>query len=591
MAEWCGLPDEGQWAPVAGDPATAPQPAAPVVAEPVPEDAIEISEELWDPCADYWASFPVDQEAVYEQTLTPVVILPPYSERVFLRGTVLSWMRLRSVDTDVVRLTGVTGHEGSASSATVVLPEIMSAVYTQSSVYSANTPATAAGMQNGTHQETTETGTNWHSEASGGPWVQMDFGFVRPFEAVVIGSDYSNSLAGGWGKEYAEFCDVFGSNDETNWTLLFNTGEFTAFANAVKTFETPGAAWQYVRIVGNSNIGYGYLAITEFHALTTHQFISLQGVTGSLGLLSSITGASSMGLSLTPSFTAMTVHAAVRRLWTPDGAPGLELWLNAIDPALFAYESGGVEQWNDKSGLGRHATRQTNHPRPAREISPINGLPGVRFNTNYNEQLYVWPRLWVPDSAETFKFLHNGPSQVYVAFSLEFGAAGDQCGIFTTFAGSGQIGAQLYMATGAGTTAGPQGQITGQSGNSHWFENGGSPMQRVEDGGLEWRGDPGNFFGPNRIQLYRNFTKETIAGSGTAAVSSGNPQLNLTIGYASRGGNTGAFVGLIHEILFFNTHHTLAERQRIWGYMMHGWKMQAKLPAEHPYRHTPPLFE
>jgi hypothetical protein len=138
-------------------------------------------------------------------------------------------------------------------------PPPISATYSQRSVYSSNTAATQAGMQNGITAETTQTGTNSHSDAAGA-WLQMDFGSVTSFSSVVVGSDFDDTLAGGWGKFYTENCDIIGSDDATTWTTLGNTG---TFSTAMKTISTPAASYRYVRIrkVGN------FLAVTEFYAL------------------------------------------------------------------------------------------------------------------------------------------------------------------------------------------------------------------------------------------------------------------------------------------------------------------------------------
>jgi len=135
----------------------------------------------------------------------------------------------------------------------------LSASYSQRSVWWDNTAATAEGMTNGITAETLQTGTLIHSDADGS-WVQMDFGSEQAFERVVVGSDFANTLAGGWGKEYTENVEIIGSNNGTTWTVIGNTGLFT---QALQEYSTPGASYRYVRLrkVGN------YIALTEFYAL------------------------------------------------------------------------------------------------------------------------------------------------------------------------------------------------------------------------------------------------------------------------------------------------------------------------------------
>ena len=135
----------------------------------------------------------------------------------------------------------------------------IAATYSELSLFSQNTDATAEGMTNGVTAETTQTGTNTHSDADGA-WLQMDFGSQTAFSRVVVGADFDNTLAGGWGKTYTENCDIIGSNDEATWAVLANTGTFT---EALQAYDTPGASYRYVRIRKANN----YLAVTEFYAL------------------------------------------------------------------------------------------------------------------------------------------------------------------------------------------------------------------------------------------------------------------------------------------------------------------------------------
>jgi hypothetical protein len=131
----------------------------------------------------------------------------------------------------------------------------IAATYSQSSVYVDNTAATAENMTNGVFAETTQTGTN----NSGLQWVQMDFGAVTSFSSIIVGSDYDNTLAGGWGKIYSENLDVQTSNDGTSWTTIGSTGTFSA---GLKTLSLSGSA-RYIRLSKTS----AYIALTEFYAL------------------------------------------------------------------------------------------------------------------------------------------------------------------------------------------------------------------------------------------------------------------------------------------------------------------------------------
>jgi hypothetical protein len=136
--------------------------------------------------------------------------------------------------------------------------DIGSITYSQVSVWSANTAATNAGMTNGVSAETLQTGTNFATTA----WVQMDLGGVYTVANVYVGCDFTNTLAGGWGKTYAENLTIQHSNDAATWTDSgVTTGTFSTGIKAIAVSFTA----RYIRVVRLNN----YIAITEFYATST----------------------------------------------------------------------------------------------------------------------------------------------------------------------------------------------------------------------------------------------------------------------------------------------------------------------------------
>jgi hypothetical protein len=141
------------------------------------------------------------------------------------------------------------------------------ATYSQSSLWFENEAATAEGMTNGIFAETSETGTDADNGFDNSDWIQMDFGTETAFSKIIIGADFDNTLAGGWGAFYTENCSVrasnVGGNDPTDWTtIVADTGPFT---QGIQEYATPGASYRYVRLVGRE---FDYLAATEFYAVT-----------------------------------------------------------------------------------------------------------------------------------------------------------------------------------------------------------------------------------------------------------------------------------------------------------------------------------
>jgi hypothetical protein len=133
-------------------------------------------------------------------------------------------------------------------------PILLPATYSQSSVFSGNTAATQETMQNGITAEPTSTAVG-----TSGAFVLMDLGAVKYLDNVVIGCDFDTTLAGGWGKSWAEGRPIGVSLDGgTFLPLASSTG---IFAEPTKAFGAQGLAARYVRI-GPANS----LAVTEFKA-------------------------------------------------------------------------------------------------------------------------------------------------------------------------------------------------------------------------------------------------------------------------------------------------------------------------------------
>lgn len=104
-------------------------------------------------------------------------------------------------------------------------------IYSQSSVNAGNTAADFNSMTNGVFAESTQTGT----DLSDNEWIQMDVGATRNITSIVIGCDFDNTLAGGWGKEYTEGNRIVyrtdtpsGFNDISEWTIAFTVPILTA---------------------------------------------------------------------------------------------------------------------------------------------------------------------------------------------------------------------------------------------------------------------------------------------------------------------------------------------------------------------------
>lgn len=111
-------------------------------------------------------------------------------------------------------------------------------------------------MTNNIFTETSKTGTNFSSNE----FITLDLGSNQNINRVVVGSDFNNTLAGGWGKGYTENKLIQVSTDNINWTNVGNTGTFNSGIQ-LYSFDTISA--RYVRLY---NSGSGYISVTEFYA-------------------------------------------------------------------------------------------------------------------------------------------------------------------------------------------------------------------------------------------------------------------------------------------------------------------------------------
>ena len=137
---------------------------------------------------------------------------------------------------------------------------LASIVYSQSTVYSSNTAADVASMQNG-EVGGTATGTDFAADVLS--WVQMDFGVTCDIDRLIIGTA-TGDMPGGWTKGNTENCDIQYSLNGTTWTTYGTTGTFAA--EGIYQLPVDFLA-RYVRIALLGD----YLGMSELYALAVGQ--------------------------------------------------------------------------------------------------------------------------------------------------------------------------------------------------------------------------------------------------------------------------------------------------------------------------------
>ena len=253
------------------------------------------------------------------------------------------------------------------------------------------------------------------------------------------------------------------------------------------------------------------------------------------------------------------------KLWRPDelGA-SLALWLDAEDTSSITLNGSKVSQWSDKSGNARHASQATASVQPTYTTAGLNGKSVVRFST----------------------------SAQFIFTNTKFGSAA-QRSVFSlnTYTATPQY--QYVWHQESSETSGAALVFRAQSNFSDWQQN--DTISWAD--GYSSGNDP-------------RFISNGVTGDGSAAiheVSLGSQESQLRINGASANARvqlTGAWPNIarrfsvgrdsqslngdVAEIIYVDGAVSTTDRQKVEGYLAWKWGLTANLPADHPYKSTPP---
>lgn len=237
-------------------------------------------------------------------------------------------------------------------------------------------------------------------------------------------------------------------------------------------------------------------------------------------------------------------------LWTP-AAITTALWLDAADSSTITLNGSTVSEWRDKSGNNRHATQSTAANQPTKMTN------GVQFD-GVADRMTLATQPITGTTPRTF-FVVASPTNLSapavfsaVEVTTSPGRLWDIC------LESGQIAIRvtnnaIYATTISTTSPGIFG-VAWSSGAvfSTDVRHNGATITRT--GGID-------------------ATINTTTGT-------------ARIGYAE--GQTKFFAGTISEMLIIPVFLSIADRQRIEGYLAHKWGLAASLPSDHPYKTAAP---
>jgi len=257
--------------------------------------------------------------------------------------------------------------------------------------------------------------------------------------------------------------------------------------------------------------------------------------------------------------------------WTPAQlGSALALWLDADDASTITLNGSNVSQWSDKSGKGKHAVQATASLQPQYLATAFNNKPTLKF-----------------DATDDVFFIENTSANASGDFFI--GAAFN----FVTTAGTWLMIAGFRPAVA--TPASGQPILQRMEGFSRiGYHHTDIAATSVDVAVTTLTG--------NKIATLGR-TGGTAGNGGTATVTvtgaSGNYLSTGTQTWTSTAGTNFQIAGRqqsatafseknISELILCNRNLTTLERQQYEGYLAHKWGLVADLPADHPFKLTPP---
>jgi hypothetical protein len=229
------------------------------------------------------------------------------------------------------------------------------------------------------------------------------------------------------------------------------------------------------------------------------------------------------------------------------------LWLDASDAATVSASSGVVDQWSDKSGNNRHATG-TGTARPALTASGLDGKSVITFDGT-DDALFITPSFLIQ------------PNVLIVCVVKENN--GGFGGVISSESGTNNQAITLNIV----------------SNRTYEADYGNRFLPATTSTGASW-GVLAATYTPAYTNIAFNGTVQgTTTGSATLVNDNSSPA--QVIGkYRIFDGNFGAID--LAELVVSTSGGEAFERQRLEGYLAHKWGLLSRLPAEHPYKVTPP---
>jgi hypothetical protein len=267
-------------------------------------------------------------------------------------------------------------------------------------------------------------------------------------------------------------------------------------------------------------------------------------------------------------------------LWTPADIT-TALWLDAADSStLFDAVSGGslvgnngaVARWEDKSGNVRHATQATSGSRGTWNASGINGIGAISLDGN---DFY---------SANSLASVFSGEDKPIAIFAVCKRSTADAQHAAWSFGRSLNVNPVVSIRSTDIAADGTSNKIRSTKRDD-------SAVSITKNSSTNWGTDT------TAIAYIDSGISSEVWKDGAIAIANDTSDIgSITLDRFTIGLTWIAtvqahfFVGSVCDYIATASVPSVANRQRIEGYLAHKWGLTASLPSDHPYKNTPPGF-
>lgn len=235
------------------------------------------------------------------------------------------------------------------------------------------------------------------------------------------------------------------------------------------------------------------------------------------------------------------VAAPFTSTWAPDSISSITAWYDPSDLANVTVDSSGVAELQDISGNSRHLTRASGSPalgvlsgRNALQAPAGSSMIGTPVPTNFNE---LWCfGVYNVETMGSSVFQHNGSPGYFVS-------------------NAPWTDGLIYFDVGGNSGPSRVVSTVGVGGNTNV---------------VGWRNSATN------SEQFVRLNGEVVASDATGQTSPALPLFLFNMD------------GVYGEFIFGSGPLSLADQERLEGYLAHRWGVASELPSGHPYRASPP---